>query len=338
VATKRRGFTLVELLVVIAIIGVLVALLLPAVQAAREAARRIQCTNNLKQLALACHNYNSAHGKLPASNYAFEGPPRYPLGWGSFAGAHTWIESLFPFIEEQAIYDRLDFDKKITHRRNWQVFNGIVIDKLACPSDTDAGLFPNTREYFEYLPQFGESMGANYIPCAGPLELTAGTCAIPAYNPNYNCKKWKAPAAGGAGVTYAGAIWDAEGPGMFTMGRVSRQFNEVRDGLSKTFLLGETLPAYNTFQMYFISTFHVGSNNSPPNYHKVYPECYSIDTRITTPLCFAWMSSFKSDHPGGVVMAMADGAVAFIPEHIDYHTWCVLGDRDSGTSVGLGSI
>ena len=330
-ARKRRGFTLVELLVVIAIIGVLVALLLPAVQAAREAARRIQCTNNLKQLALACHNYNSAHGKLPASNYPFSGPP-WVDAWGSFAAAHTWIESLFPFIEEQAFYDRLDFGKKTTHRRNWRVTNGVIFEKLACPSDTDAGLFPNTREHAQFLPQFGESMGASYIPCTGPVELTFGTCAIPGYNPNYNCKRWTGDSK------YTGVIYDADGPGMFTMGRVSRKFKEVPDGLSKTFLLGETLPAYSTFHMYFVSHYHVGSNNSPPNYHKIYPECHSFDVRITTPLCFAWMASFKSDHPGGVVMAMADGAVAFIPEHIDYHTWCVLGDRDSGTSVDVRSL
>ena len=125
-------------------------------------------------------------------------------------------------------------------------------------------------------------------------------------------------------------IWDNEGPGMFTMGRISRKFSEAPDGLSRTFLIGETLPAYSTFQMYFISTYHVGSNNSPPNYHKVYPECYNLTTRITDPLCFGYMASFKSEHPGGVNMAMSDGSVHFISENIEYFVWCVLGDRDSG--------
>ena len=107
----------------------------------------------------------------------------------------------------------------------------------------------------------------------------------------------------------------------------------------KTFLLGETLPAYNTFQMYFISHYHVGSNNSPPNFHLVHPYCYSKTIRITEPVvCPGHTASFQGDHPGGVTMAMADGAVAFIPEHIDYHTWCVLGDRDSNTPVNLGAL
>jgi hypothetical protein len=172
-------------------------------------------------------------------------------------------------------------------------------------------------------------MGANY----GPLELTGETCGIPAYIPNYNCKRWEAPSH------YTGAVWDAEGPGMFTMGTVSRRFREVPDDLSKTFLLGETLPIYNTFHMYFISHYHVGSNNSPPNYHKVHPYCKSKDKRITDPIpCFAYLASFKSDHPGGVIMAIADETVTFVLEEIDYFTWCVLGDRDSGTTVDLGSL
>ena len=330
---KCRGFTLVELLVVIAIIAILIALLLPAVQAAREAARRTECNNKIKQIALAMHNYHSAFGRLPASNYAFSGPP-WVDGWGSFAAAHTWIESLFPFLEQQAVYDQLDFNVKITEGVNPAVIDGLLINDLLCPSDPDAGLFPNSRELHYYLDQSGESMGASYIPCAGPLELTFNTCAIPAYNPNFNCKRWEPNPS-----NYAGTVWDAEGPGMFTMGRVARKFSQVHDGLSRTFLLGETLPAYSTFQMYFISHFHVGSNNSPPNYHKVYPVCYSRTERITDPFCPGHMGSFKSDHPGGVTMAMSDGSVHFVNENIQYFVWCVLGDRDSGAvTASVGSL
>ena len=231
------------------------------------------------------------------------------------------------------MYEEFDFNVKITEGVNPSVIDGLLIANLLCPSDPDAGLFPNTREYFEYLDQSGESMGASYIPSAGPLELTFNTCAIPPFNPNYNCKPWKPR------DEYPGTIWDAEGPGMFTMGRVARKFSQVPDGLSRTFLLGETLPAYNTFQMYFISHYHVGSNNSPPNYHKVYPGCYSKTVRITDPFCPGHMASFKSDHPGGVTMAMSDGSVHFVNENIQYYVWCVLGDRDSGSpTVSVGSL
>jgi prepilin-type N-terminal cleavage/methylation domain-containing protein len=325
--TKRHGFTLVELLVVIAIIGILIALLLPAVQAAREAARRMECSNNLKQLALAMHNYHGAFGCLPAHSYCFTDKP---WGWDTTAACHTWIESLFPFIEQQAVFDQLDFNRRTTEGVNPSVFTGLVIPNLLCPSDPDSGLFPNTRENKYYLPQSGESMGASYIPCIGPAQYSTNTCAIPPFEPNFNCKRWI-----GKRVSM---IWDNEGPGMFTGGRVSRKFSQVPDGLSNTFLLGETLPAYSTFMMYFASSYNFGPNNSPPNYHKVYPICYNKTMRITDPVCYAFMASFKSEHPGGVNMATSDGSVHFISENVDYFVWCVLGDRDSGAPVSVGSL
>ena len=104
--SQRTGFTLVELLVVIAIIGILVALLLPAVQAAREAARRMQCTNNVKNLSLACHNYHDTYKTMP-QNYST---------WGGAFARHTidgrsqsWMVAVLPFIEQQPLYDQIDF-------------------------------------------------------------------------------------------------------------------------------------------------------------------------------------------------------------------------------------
>src|SRR5439155_5143354 len=120
---RRSGFTLVELLVVIAIIGVLVALLLPAVQAAREAARRSQCSNNLKQLSLALHNYEGTHNTLP------------PAGIDS--NQMSWTVLLLPFFEQQALYDQFNFNKG-----SWQAFNrttlvqGIRLKAIICPDLT----------------------------------------------------------------------------------------------------------------------------------------------------------------------------------------------------------
>src|SRR5438876_1373568 len=120
---RRRGFTLVELLVVIAIIGVLVALLLPAVQAAREAARRAQCSNNLKQLSLALLNYETVHNTLP------------PAGIDS--NQMSWAVLLLPYFEQQALYDQFNFNKG-----SWQAFNrttlvqGIRLKAIICPDLT----------------------------------------------------------------------------------------------------------------------------------------------------------------------------------------------------------
>jgi len=126
----RVGFTLVELLVVIAIIGILVALLLPAVQAAREAARRTQCTNNLKQLGLALHNYHDTYKSFPARGVfgaANTGPPMR-------AYHHTWIEAILPFIEQQPLYDSVNHNAPV-----WgQPIVGTAVPAILCPSDSTA--------------------------------------------------------------------------------------------------------------------------------------------------------------------------------------------------------
>ncbi len=320
---KRHGFTLVELLVVIAIIGILIALLLPAVQAAREAARRLQCANNLKQLALAMHNYHTAHGALPAGAYCIFGlPPSYPHR--IIHHCHTWIESLFPYIEQNAVFDRIDFDLPNNEGVNPSVLNDLLIPNLLCPSDPDAGLMDNARER-NYLPGPAGtySMGQSYAPSGGPLHMNL--CPISAMNPNINCK-----GARGGAILNDQTIRAA--PGMFTGGPISFSFDECRDGLSNTFLIGEQLPIYSTHMMYFSSHMNVATTNVPPNYHHTYTACPpSPDKRIGD--CYAHMGGFKSNHPGGVHIALADGSVQFISESIAYDIYQYMGDRASGKPI-----
>lgn len=346
---KNRGFTLVELLVVIAIIGILIALLLPAVQAAREAARRSTCNNHLKQLGLALHNYHSTHQSLPASAY-------YPVTGApnNISHLHTWLESLLPFIEQKPVYDQIDFNVAHHQGNNPAVYNTFEPANLKCPSDPDAGMIANSRET-AYLPYNtaitspvagGQSLAASYVGCVGPSAV--GNISS---NSNWN--------NGGAPGCYVNASWLIAGnkttsncigvqmpryddgqQGMFNGGRKAITFSMCTDGTSSTFLVGETLPTYSSLQGYFSSHGQGGSVNLPPNAHKIWTGC---KTQITTNsrvagcpsngACWSCMAGFKSEHPGGVNMALADASVRFISESIDYNTWVFLGNREDRQSV-----
>jgi hypothetical protein len=307
----------------------LIALLLPAVQAAREAARRSQCSNNMKQIVLGLHNYHDTFKTFPASSYCTNAN-----GMSTIGHCHTWMETLLPFIEQGNVHDQIDFGVANNRPANAAALNGLVIDTLLCPSDPDRGLFPNSREtgYTPYETTLdatgGKSMGANYVGCAGPIWMNCA--AVAPMTPNINCK---ADLTGAAAPTNVTCRWDWEGPGMFTGGRLAYGMDKCSDGTSNTFLIGEALPAYSSLHMYFASHMHVGSNNAPPNFHKTYTACpKSPGSRVDA--CYCYMGGFQSEHPGVVQMGFTDGSIHAISETIDYRTWCFLGDRQDKQPVG----
>jgi len=213
---ERDGFTLVELLVVIAIIGLLIALLLPAVQAAREAARRMQCSNNLKQLGIAIHNYHDAYKVVPPS-FRWRADGNGPSG--------GWIVRTLPFLEENALYQQFAALKfNIVDPKALPLIQ-TILPQLRCPSDDSSGSLTDHQYQWE-----GTLVAqGNYKGCIGD------------------------PRMGGGGVSGSqDRHMTTPNNGMFWrysyLNPVS--FRKIPDGLSKTFMVGEDIPEYNYHSMW----------------------------------------------------------------------------------------
>lgn len=308
-ARRRSAFTLVELLVVIAIIGVLVALLLPAVQAAREAARRMQCTNNLKQIALGMHNYHDTKQTLP-----------FACGFTKQTG--TWVAFLHPFIEQQNLYNTFDFNKSLADPVNEPAVRTVVPTYL-CPSDSSrAEALTGGRIQPYHNPP--KSLATWYVVSMGPCRDGSSSgnsctfCSASPQVPSYCCQ----------GSNYGSSGPEGNCPGLF--GRTwmtSIPFGEVTDGLSNTIMVGETIPKHCTYNGAYNQNFPMAGTSIPLN--TMLETTDGVDSNW-------WRGcGFKSKHAGGANFAIADGSVHFLSENIDYKLYNEMGTRAGGEVVAL---
>ncbi|TWU43844.1 hypothetical protein Q31b_13760 [Novipirellula aureliae] len=362
---RRTAFTLVELLVVIAIIGVLVAILLPAVQSAREAARRLQCQNHLKQITLALHNYHGMHQSMPVS---MTGADQYDGGAGS--GFHSWLSRILPQIEQAALYEQIHFDRPLSDKIDYQFDSeygeytlspsladatvlAAIVPTFLCPSDPNAeiqdtlGIQTAPGSYAGNIGWPKSSTGPRNLI---PLKKQNGVIGL--YNPS-SSDTWQQPQI---------------------------RFADIRDGLSNTIAVGERVIA----QVFETSDAFGGEYVSPSTPLSMQSFCgggatgrpldrwvrycgsvSASEVRYSRSHGHAWMSGWtfmanhimpvipingrnchvyggeddgmnlvtpSSHHLGGIHVSMADGSVRFLTDSIDRELyWALASSRGSET-------
>ena len=309
---RRSAFTLIELLVVIAIIAVLIALLLPAVQQAREAARRSQCKNNLKQYGLAIHNYVDAYGQLPMG-----GTGTAPYYYNNYPGV-TWQVRVLPFLDQAPLFNQLDFKLASTFDQvlnDGQPARVHTVPYSGCPSDTSPRVISGWAQ-------------TSYSGCQG----SQGNLSV-----DPNCNQFQIFALK-VNPNNGDTLDTTQVSGVFNRLGAKFRFADITDGLSNTLCVGEILPRCHD---------HVGGfwhGNGMGNAHA--STITPINTMTTCDFtsasipCHAqnnWNYSwgFRSQHVGGAHFVLCDGSVRFLSQNMDHqNTYQRLGDRADGQVIG----
>jgi prepilin-type N-terminal cleavage/methylation domain-containing protein/prepilin-type processing-associated H-X9-DG protein len=312
-AERRRAFTLVELLVVIAIIGILVSLLLPAVQAAREAARRAQCINNLKQYGLAMHNFHDTHGELPPGAVPW-GHPEWKM--------RTFIVFLWPYLEEGALADAFNENQNWWEDPNakFNAFGGVTCRQVSlyhCPSDRPDAYVTVQDDFFRVRGNYVVNVGNTL---AGPPgEVTDDNSAPFKWNDVYNPGKLNA--------------------------KSPTKISQITDGTSKTMAMSEILVPLQDSDVDSrgdIMSADAGgwlfTTNNTPNTSVLdicgWNWCVNLPEQnlpCTATGTFSQISiAPRSRHPGGVNVLMVDGSVQFVDDFVDLSLFKALGSSRAG--------
>ena len=304
VPRHRRAFTLIELLVVIAIIAVLIALLLPAVQSAREAARRIQCVNNLKQLSLATQNYHDIHGRFPLGGLGHDPVTgAYPSG---VAYRQPFVESILPFIEQGTLYAAYNLNDWYEAIENLTV-RSIHIAAYNCPSD-QAILFYKTPTVYDVKGSYGVNWGVNtyFNPVLkGPFWLAYGAAIAEITD-------------GTSNTVELTELRQTPSPDIPHLDRRGRIWNDDSATYQVTAKLTPNSSAPDVGRC---------QNNPIP-----YTPCVTTSTDTLN-----YYIASRSAHPGGVNTLFVDGSVRFIKDTVARSTFASLGTKAGGEVISSDS-
>jgi len=345
--SRRRGFTLIELLVVISIIAVLIALLLPAVQSAREAARRAQCSNNLKQLGLAVHNYATSLNVVPAQCMSPSGQATLSQGW-----APSWVLPLLPYIEQANLFAAYNFQAPATQvavspfsgQENQTVFT-TQLATLLCPSENEVAR-PSTNGTSNYVGNFGGpgqngAYGGSIVPVGNPCGVTGriGPVTLESIRDGLSNTAMFSEHLFGLlnGPVVHPGTQDGKRGIYQTTGATAAAFVQACQTLAASTNSSWSdrfgYDAYSTYPC------HVGMVNyihaTPPNGNSCHNTSDASWLSYVGPLGAA---AATSNHPGGVQVTFADGSVRFIKDSIAQAAWWAIGTRNGREVVSSDSL
>jgi len=302
ISPRRRGFTLIELLVVIAIIGVLIALLLPAVQSAREAARRTQCTNNFKQMGIAMHNYHDTNNALPIGRQT--------------AQRRTWAMSILPFLEQGNLFGAINFSQPFYERANTTVVRS-SISGFQCPSDEPSIQEPDTaypRSKSNFAANWGNTNFDQNTITSGPAGTVNFNSAPFVTDKSIGLKSFR---DGTSSTLLVGEVIMGQNTTGGGAGAYDHRGDIYNDDWNGCMFMAYTLP-----------------NSKIPDQmgNAVYcgrPDLGNPPCNANTPI----FNTARSQHPGGVTMLLGDGSVRFLKDSVNVDTFRALSTPNGGEVV-----
>jgi prepilin-type N-terminal cleavage/methylation domain-containing protein len=306
-ARSCLGFTLVELLVVIAIVGVLVALLMPAVQQSREAARKNTCRSNLRQIGIALQSYTDIHSVLPAGAYFYS--------FGSYSNGSILVR-LLPFLEQDSLYREFNFDRPPVDNQvasTGKLLAARTVPVYRCPSDGWAGWKNSAVSFSSYAASNGSVARINNGSCSCANPPPWNSLALSPYDDPTNFS------------------------GPFSRRGIHVRPKDITDGLGKTIFFGESLPECSIHARQG----WVSSNNMQGFASTIIPinfdSCRESGDQGCRRYCnWNTETGFKSRHPGGAFFLMGDGSVDFLSEAVNMRLFQFLGAKSDGsTTSGL---